>query len=110
MSRGARAWAIPTASLFVVTFPKLLDPVTALLQLQLGLRNRQRRNRPDRLRLSPPTPVRRPSYLTDKTPTSYYGTTVWHGYVAQPATQLIRNDAAHSTYQRGWSWSDGGRD
>jgi subtilisin family serine protease len=36
-----------------------------------------------------------PSYLTDKTPFLYYGTPVWHGYVYQPANQLIRTDATH---------------
>jgi subtilisin family serine protease len=41
-----------------------------------------------------------PSYLTDKTPVTYYGATVWHGYVAQPATQLIRNDATHATFNK----------
>jgi len=41
-----------------------------------------------------------PSYLTDKTPVTYYGATVWHGYVAQPATQLIRNDATHFTFNK----------
>lgn len=87
----------PQGQLFVVTFPPLLDPVTSLLRLQLGLGivsveidqmvNTQSAD------AGPP-----PSYLTDKTPTPYYGTTVWRGYVAQPANQLIRTDATHSAY------------
>ena len=90
----------PQGQLFVVTFPQILDPVTSLLRLQLGagilsveidqIVNTQSGN------AGPP-----PSYLTDKTPTSYYGTTVWHGYVVQPATQLIQNNAAHSSYSVG---------
>ena len=90
----------PQGQLFVVTFPRILDPVTSLLRLQLGagilsveidqIVNTQSGN------AGPP-----PSYLTDKTPTSYYGTTVWHGYVVQPATQLIQNNAAHSSYSVG---------
>jgi len=40
-----------------------------------------------------------PSYLSNKTPVSYYGATVWQGYVKQPATQLIRNDSTHSTFE-----------
>src|SRR5260370_303937 len=37
-----------------------------------------------------------PSGLNDQTPVNYYGTTVWHGYAAQPATQIIRlSDAQH---------------
>ena len=87
----------PQGQLFVVTFPSVLDPVTALLRLQLGLGivdieidqivNTQSAD------AGPP-----PSYLTDKTPTYYYGTTVWHGYVSQPANELIRTNAAHSAF------------
>jgi len=90
----------PQGQLFVVTFPRILDPVTSLLRLQLGagilsveidqIVNTQSGN------AGPP-----PSYLTDKTPTPYYGTTVWHGYVVQPATQLIQNNSAHSSYSVG---------
>jgi subtilisin family serine protease len=88
----------PQGQLFVVTFPAILDPVTALLRLQIGL--------PGIVSVEVDQPVTTqsadagpaPLYLTDQAPTSYYGTTVWHGYVAQPATQLIRNDAAHSAF------------
>jgi len=31
-----------------------------------------------------------PSGLYDTAPVNYYGTIVWHGYAAQPATQIIR--------------------
>ena len=31
-----------------------------------------------------------PSGLNDQTPVNYYGTVVWHGYVAQPAAHIIR--------------------
>lgn len=31
-----------------------------------------------------------PSGLYDTAPVNYYGTTVWHGYAAQPAAQIIR--------------------
>jgi len=87
----------PDGQLFVVTFPAILDPVTSLLRLQLGLgvvsvEIDQTVNAQTAYASTPP------SYLTDEAPTSYYGTTVWHGYVSQPATQLIRNDAAHSAF------------
>lgn len=39
-----------------------------------------------------------PSYLNDRTPYTYYGTTVWHGYVYQPANELIRTDQTHATF------------
>ena len=39
-----------------------------------------------------------PSYLTDRTPVDFYGTTVWRGYVTQPAAQIIQAEPARSIY------------
>jgi len=39
-----------------------------------------------------------PSYLNDRRPYTYYGTTVWHGYVYQPADELIRTHETHSMF------------
>ena len=39
-----------------------------------------------------------PSYLDDRTPYVYYGTAVWHGYVFQPANQLVLTDQTHATF------------
>lgn len=39
-----------------------------------------------------------PSYLTNRTPVSFYGSTVWQGYVTQPAVQIIQADATRSHY------------
>ena len=39
-----------------------------------------------------------PSGLYDTTPVSYYGTTVWNGYVSQPAATIINLASAQSTY------------
>lgn len=39
-----------------------------------------------------------PSYLSDTAPYTYYGTTVWHGYVYQPANQLVGTDQTHATF------------
>jgi subtilisin family serine protease len=88
----------PQGQLFVVTFPSVLDPVMALLRLQIGLLGIVSVEIDQTVNTQSAGAGPAPSYLTDKTPTSYYGTTVWHGYVAQPATQLIRNDAAHSAF------------
>ena len=87
----------PQGQLFVVVFPSILDPVTALLRLNLqlgivGVEIDQIVN--TQAAYAGPAP----SYLTDKTPTSYYGTTVWHGYVAQPGNQLIRTSSTQSTF------------
>jgi subtilisin family serine protease len=39
-----------------------------------------------------------PSYLSDTAPFSYYGATVWHGYVYQTGNQLIRTRETQSTF------------
>jgi subtilisin family serine protease len=39
-----------------------------------------------------------PQGLWDTTPVNYYGTTVTHGYVSQPAAQIIRIDQAQDTF------------
>jgi subtilisin family serine protease len=88
----------PQGQLFAVTFPSILDPITALLRLQIGLPGIVSVEIDQTVNAQSSDAGPAPSYLTDQTPTPYYGTTVWHGYVAQPAAQLIRNDAAHSTF------------
>src|SRR5436309_9334238 len=87
----------PQGQLFVVVFPSILDPVTALLRLNLqlgivGVEIDQIVN--TQAAYAGPAP----SYLTDKTPTSYYGATVWHGYLAQPGNKLIRTSSTQSTF------------
>jgi subtilisin family serine protease len=44
-----------------------------------------------------------PSGLYDTTPVNYYGSTVWHGYAAQPATQIIRLQDAQNGFRIGGS-------
>jgi subtilisin family serine protease len=39
-----------------------------------------------------------PSYLDDTAPYTYYGTTVWHGYVYQPGNELVRTDQTHAAF------------
>jgi len=87
----------PQGQLFVVTFPSILNPVTALLKLnlQLGIVGVEIDQTVKTLdAYAGPAP----SYLTDKTSTSYYGATVWHGYVAQPANTLIRTSYTQSAF------------
>src|SRR5229473_1979430 len=40
-----------------------------------------------------------PSGLYDTAPVNYYGTTVWHGYAAQPAAQIIRLHDAQNGFR-----------
>ncbi len=39
-----------------------------------------------------------PSGLSDSTPVSYFGATVWRGYLSQPAAQIIRLAQSQSTF------------
>lgn len=87
----------PNGQLFLVTFPPILNPVTALLKLnlQLGILSVE----VDQVvKPSQPNAASTPAYLSDRTPTSYYGSTVWHGYLVQPGNQLIRTAQAQSAY------------
>ena len=69
----------------------LLNGTINLLETLLGIQSIE----PDKLLSLPQKPLSNiPSSLNDNLPVNYYGTVVWHGYVAQPATQIIRlNDA-----------------
>lgn len=87
----------PNHQLFLVTLPKALNPITSLLRLsvQTGILDVE----VDQIaKTQEPYANGTPYYLTDEAPVSYYGSTVWHGYVAQPATSLIRSNQVHSTF------------
>jgi subtilisin family serine protease len=87
----------PQGQLFLVVFPSILNPVTALLKidLQTGIVDAEIDQLANTLdAYAGPAP----SYLTDETPTSYYGATVWHGYVTQPGNQLIRTGYTQSYF------------
>jgi subtilisin family serine protease len=87
----------PNGQLFLVTLPAILNPVTTLLKLnlQLGILSVELDQT-----VNPPQPnsTGTPSYLTDSAPVSYYGATVWHGYLVQPGNQLIRSAQAQSAF------------
>jgi subtilisin family serine protease len=87
----------PQGQLFVVKFPSLLNPILAILKLnlQLGIASVEI-DQVVNTQAAYAGPA--PSYLTDETPTSYYGATVWRGYVAQPANQLVRTSTTQSAY------------
>ena len=87
----------PDGQLFLVTFPSVLDPITGLLRLSLqtGVLSVEI-DQP--AKTQPAYADNTPSYLTDKTQVSYYGTTVWRGYVNQPGNQLVRTNQMHSAF------------
>ena len=88
----------PDGQLFLVTLPPLLDPVTGILRLNLqtGILSVEL----DQGVKTQPQSYSQgtPNYLTDKTPVSYYGTTVWRGYMNQPGNQMVRTNQTHSTF------------
>ncbi len=87
----------PNGQLFLVTFPPILNPVTALLRLNLqtGILSVEI---DQVVNPSAPNSTDTPSYLTDSAPVSYYGATVWHGYLVQPGNQLIRTAQTQSAF------------
>ncbi|MFY9585620.1 MAG: S8 family serine peptidase [Candidatus Acidiferrales bacterium] len=87
----------PSGQLFLITTPSLLDPVTYLLKLrlQLGVVDAEI---DQVIHTSGASAGPAPSYLTDKVPVTYYGATVWRGYVTQTGNQLIQTDPTHSRF------------
>ena len=78
----------PNSQLFLITVPSALNPVTFILKLLLqpgivGVEIDQR----SKVTAADAGSV--PPALTDNAPYNYYGATVKHGYVFQPATSII---------------------
>jgi len=87
----------PSGQLFLVTTSDLVDPnvFLTLLQNQLGIVDVE----VDRqINLLVPIVGPIPESLADNTPITYYGSTVWHGYVYQPASQIIRLVDTQNTF------------
>jgi subtilisin family serine protease len=93
---GVLSLGDPQGQLFMIQIPSQLAPVTSLLNLSiLGIITIET---DQTVQTQGATATGVPSYLTDKAPFSYYGATVWHGYVFQPGNQLIRTDATHTAF------------
>jgi subtilisin family serine protease len=77
----------PGSQLFLVSTSA--KPVTFIfnLLLQVGVKAAEI-DQPTRVLGASAGPA--PSYLNDRDPYNYYGTSVWHGYVAQPSMSIIR--------------------
>lgn len=84
----------PQGQLFLVEIPLSLSLLT--LDLQLGIASVEI---DQKVRTAGATAGPAPSYLSDKKAVSYYGTSVWHGYLAQPAYSLIRADDTLSKFK-----------
>ena len=86
--RVQRGLGDPSSQLFLITTPSALNPVIFILKLLLqpgiaGVEIDQRSS------VAAADAGSVPPALTDNTPYNYYGTTVKHGYVFQPATSII---------------------
>jgi hypothetical protein len=76
--------------IFLVTIPDSADPISFLAML--SSHEEVRGAEPDLLLQLPLQPLAgvAPSGLWDSAPVPYFGTSVWHGFADQPASQLIR--------------------
>jgi subtilisin family serine protease len=76
----------------------LLNGTLTLVQSLLGIVSVEA----DRLLPIPQAPLSSiPSGLYDTAPVNYYGAVAWHGYVVQPATQIIRLQDAQNGFRIG---------
>ena len=80
---------------FLVTSNNLLGTTLTLVESLLGIVSIEA----DHLQSVPqPSLPSIPYGLYDTSPVNYYGTTVWHGYAAQPAAQIIRLQDAQNGF------------
>jgi len=86
----------PKGQLFMIQIPSALAPLTSLLNLNLlGLVSIET---DQFVQAQGASAGAVPTYLSDEAPYTYYGTTVWHGYVYQPANTLIRTGTTQSKF------------
>jgi subtilisin family serine protease len=86
----------PKGQLFMIEIPAALAPLTSLLNLNLlGLVSIET---DQVVQTQGASAGAFPAYLSDEAPYTYYGTTVWHGYVYQPANTLIRTATTQSAF------------
>jgi subtilisin family serine protease len=86
----------PQGQIFMIEVPSQLAPLLSLLNLSvLGLVSVET---DQFVQTQSASAGSAPSYLSDTAPFSYYGTTVWHGYVYQPGNQLIRTSATQAAF------------
>src|SRR3989442_223433 len=83
--------------LFLVTAPALIDPNTFLqtLRAQPGITNAEL---DALLKVMQAAASTAPSGLSDATLVNYFGVSVWHGYLAQPASTIIRLPDTQSAF------------
>ncbi len=88
----------PQGQLFMIQTPALLNPILSKLLLNISVLGLVSIEVDQTVQTQGSNAGSVPAYLTDRAPLSYYGTTVWHGYVYQPANALIRTSATQSAF------------
>src|SRR6266481_4204906 len=85
------------SKVFLVTTPDFIDPNAFLqiLQSQPGITHVEL---DALLKVMQATAAAPPSWLSDNTPVNYFGATVIHGYVSQPAITIIRLPDAQTAF------------
>ncbi|MBV9435834.1 MAG: S8 family serine peptidase [Acidobacteria bacterium] len=87
----------PDGQLYVVQVATLLSPLVCITQLLsgAGITNVE----PDQAVSTQGTNTvgSLPPYISDRTPVSYYGATVWDGYVEQTPNEIINTEYTQST-------------
>jgi subtilisin family serine protease len=84
-------------NLFLVTAPDFVDP-NAFLQTLRTLSGITHVELDALLNVMQATAAAPPSALSDNAPVNYFGATVIHGYVSQPATTIIRLPDTQTTF------------
>ena len=86
----------PQGQLFMIELPSVLSPVTSLLNISLlGIITIET---DQVVQTQGSSAGSTPAYLSDRASYTYYGTTVWHGYVFQTGNQLIRTSATQAAF------------
>ncbi|HEU5232171.1 MAG TPA: S8 family serine peptidase [Terriglobales bacterium] len=87
----------PNGQLFVIQTSGLLNAQAFLTRLlaSFGIADAE----PDLTGNTPPPPTdTMPWYAYDQVPISYYGATVWEGYVVQTPNQIVRTSSTQSSF------------
>src|SRR6266852_4224439 len=85
------------SKVFLVTTPAFIDP-NAFLQILRSQPGIQHVELDALLKVMQATAAAPPSGLSDNTPVVYFGATVIHGYVSQPAIAIVRLPDTQSTF------------
>ena len=88
----------PQGQLFMIQTPALLSPILSKLLLNISILGLVDIEIDQTVQTQGADAGAVPGYLQDRAPFNYYGTTVWHGYVYQPANTIIRTSTTQSAY------------